>query len=133
MAWKQTLRELWQKEKWYWLAAVVLGVLLSLLFAAHWTEGYADMIQKGIGGKVVRFHVLANSDSEADQTLKLAVRDRFCRNMAIYWKPVPRRRKALAALKKRTAGNFGNGGGGGAGAGVCLSRPRISGAGGISL
>ena len=51
MAWKQTLRELWQKEKWYWLAAVVLGVLLSLLFAAHWTEGYADMIQKGIGGK----------------------------------------------------------------------------------
>lgn len=76
MAWKQTLRELWQKEKWYWLAAVVLGVLLSLLFAAHWTEGYADMIQKGIGGKVVRFHVLANSDSEADQTLKLAVRDR---------------------------------------------------------
>lgn len=76
MAWKQTLRELWQKEKWYWLAAVVLGVLLSLLFAAHWTEGYADMIQKGIGGKVVRFHVLANSDSEADQALKLAVRDR---------------------------------------------------------
>ena len=76
MAWKQTLKELWQKEKWYWLAAVVLGVLLSLLFAAHWTEGYADMIQKGIGGKVVRFHVLANSDSEADQTLKLAVRDR---------------------------------------------------------
>ena len=75
MAWKQTLRELWQKEKWYWLAAVVLGVLLSLLFAAHWTEGYADMIQKGIGGKVVRFHVLANSDSEADQNLKLAVRD----------------------------------------------------------
>ena len=42
MAWKQTLKELWQKEKWYWLAAVVLGVLLSLLFAAHWTEGYAS-------------------------------------------------------------------------------------------
>ena len=105
MAWKQTLRELWQKEKWYWLAAVVLGVLLSLLFAAHWTEGYADMIQKGIGGKVVRFHVLANSDSEADQTLKLAVRDRVCRNMAIYWKPVPRRRNACDT-QKRTAGNF---------------------------
>lgn len=77
MDWKQTLRELWQKEKWYWLAAVVLGVLLSLLFAAHWTEGYADMIQKGIGGKVVRFHVLANSDSEADQTHQACqVRDR---------------------------------------------------------
>ena len=34
------------------------------------------MIQNGIAAKVVRFHVLANSDSEADQTLKLAVRDR---------------------------------------------------------
>lgn len=99
MAWKQTLRELWQKEKWYWLAAVVLGVLLSLLFAAHWTEGYADMIQKGIGGKVVRFHVLANSDSEADQTLKLAVRDRVLQEYGDLLEACTSKEETLAALK----------------------------------
>lgn len=99
MAWKQTLRELWQKEKWYWLAAVVLGVLLSLLFAAHWTEGYADMIQKGIGGKVVRFHVLANSDSEADQTLKLAVRDRVLQEYGDLLETCTSKEETLAALK----------------------------------
>jgi stage II sporulation protein R len=99
MAWKQTLRELWQKEKWYWLAAVVLGVLLSLLFAAHWTEGYADMIQKGIGGKVVRFHVLANSDSEEDQTLKLAVRDRVLQEYGDLLEACTSKEETLAALK----------------------------------
>ena len=99
MDWKQTLRELWQKEKWYWLAAVVLGVLLSLLFAAHWTEGYADMIQKGIGGKVVRFHVLANSDSEADQALKLAVRDRVLQEYGDLLETCTSKEETLAALK----------------------------------
>ena len=80
-------------------AAVVLGVLLSLLFAAHWTEGYADMIQKGIGGKVVRFHVLANSDSEADQTLKLAVRDRVLQEYGDLLETCTSKEETLAALK----------------------------------
>ena len=74
--WKMTLKELWKQEKWYWCLAVVIGVSFSLVFAAHWTKGYSEMIQNGIGAKVVRFHVLANSDTEADQALKLAVRDR---------------------------------------------------------
>lgn len=75
-SWKEKFLELWKQEKWYWCMAVILGAVFSLLFAAHWTKGYSDMIQKGIGAKVVRFHVLANSDTEADQALKLAVRDK---------------------------------------------------------
>ena len=78
-SWKRNLQELWKKEKWYWMAAVVIGVLFSLIFGAHWTKGYSEMIQNGIAAKVVRFHVLANSDSEEDQKLKLAVRDRVLR------------------------------------------------------
>ena len=78
---------------------MVLGVLLSLLFAAHWTEGYADMIQKGIGGKVVRFHVLANSDSEADQVLKLAVRDRVLQEYGDLLETCTSKEETLAALK----------------------------------
>ena len=96
--WKQTLKELWKKEKWYWLSAVVLGVLLSLLFAAHWTVGYADMIQKGIGAKVVRFHVLANSDSEEDQALKLAVRDCVLQEYGKLLEVCTSKQETLAAL-----------------------------------
>ena len=69
--WKTNLYALWKKEKWYWLGAVVIGVMFSLIFGAHWTKGYSEMIQHGIAAKVVRFHVLANSDSQADQALKL--------------------------------------------------------------
>lgn len=38
---------------------------------------YADAMQDDVAQKVLRLHVLANSDSEADQALKLAVRDRI--------------------------------------------------------
>lgn len=72
----QTIKELWKEEKWYWCAAIVLGVALSAAYGAHWTKGYSQMIQGGISAKVVRFHVLANSDSQEDQDLKLKVRDR---------------------------------------------------------
>ena len=74
--WKMIMKELWKKEKWYWLGAVVIGIMFSLIFGAHWTKSYSEMIQNGISAKVVRFHVLANSDTEEDQILKLAVRDR---------------------------------------------------------
>lgn len=74
--WKTDLYALWKKEKGYWILAVAIGVAFSLLFGAHWTKGYSEMVQNGIAAKVVRFHVLANSDSEEDQKLKLAVRDR---------------------------------------------------------
>lgn len=74
--WKTELYALWKKEKGYWIMAVAIGVSFSLLFGAHWTKGYSEMVQNGIAAKVVRFHVLANSDSEEDQKLKLAVRDR---------------------------------------------------------
>jgi len=73
--WK-TIKELWKKEKWYWCSAVVIGIAFSAAFGAHWTKGYSQMIQGGISAKVVRFHVLANSDSQEDQALKLKVRDR---------------------------------------------------------
>ena len=57
------------------------------------------MIQKGIGGKVVRFHVLANSDSEEDQTLKLAVRDRVLQEYGDLLESCTSKEETLAALK----------------------------------
>ena len=98
--WKLTLRTLWEKEKWYWLGAVVIGVMFSLIFGAHWTKGYSEMIQNGISAKVVRFHVLANSDSEADQTLKLAVRDRVLREYGELLENCENKEETLAALEQ---------------------------------
>lgn len=52
-----------------------VGVItLSVLFIIV-PFGYAQRQSDSIAGKIVRLHVIANSDSEADQLLKLAVRD----------------------------------------------------------
>jgi len=51
-------------------------LLLSLLLAGCMTVAWsAQQAQRAVAEKVVRLHVLANSDSESDQKLKFAVRD----------------------------------------------------------
>ena len=97
--WKLTWKMLWEKEKWYWLMAVIIGVLFSLIFGAHWTKGYSEMIQNGIAAKVVRFHVLANSDSEKDQALKLAVRDRVLQEYGDLLETCENKEETLTALE----------------------------------
>ena len=94
------LKMLWKKEKWYWLGAVLLGLLFSGLFAARLTQGYSETIQDGISAKVVRFHVLANSDSDADQALKLAVRDRVLQEYGDLLAESESKEETLAALEQ---------------------------------
>ena len=98
--WKTELCALWKKEKWYWLGAVFIGVIFSLIFGAHWTKGYSEMIQNGIAAKVVRFHVLANSDTEADQKLKLQVRDRVLQEYGSLLQGCENKAETLRALKE---------------------------------
>lgn len=54
-----------------WEAALLCGVLTALLWGT-----WAGQEQAQLAGQVIRLHVLANSDTQADQELKLAVRDR---------------------------------------------------------
>ncbi len=56
----------------------LLEIILLLFLAAFLATG-AVALQTGqeLSDKVVRLHVLANSDSEEDQALKLKVRDRI--------------------------------------------------------
>ena len=54
-----------------WEVALLCGVLAALLWSA-----WAGQEQAELAGQMSRLHVLANSDSQADQELKLAVRDR---------------------------------------------------------
>lgn len=54
-----------------WELALMLGVICSL-FLGVWLEDE----QAALADSVLRLHVIANSDSDADQALKLAVRDK---------------------------------------------------------
>ena len=54
-----------------WEVALLCGVLAAVLWGA-----WAGQEQAELAGQVIRLHVLANSDSQEDQALKLAVRDR---------------------------------------------------------
>ena len=95
MDWR-ALSVLWEKEKWYWLGAVLLGLVLA---AGIWyASGYEERVQRGISAKVVRFHVLANSDSAEDQALKLAVRDEVLTEYADLLGECEKKEETLAAL-----------------------------------
>ena len=54
-----------------WEVALMIGLMAAVLAGAWLGEE-----QTTLADKVIRLHVIANSDSGADQTLKLAVRDR---------------------------------------------------------
>ena len=69
--WALRMKAFWKKEWKYGVTALVGSVLVCVL----WSGVYAANIQRGIADGVVRFHVLANSDTTADQNLKLDVRD----------------------------------------------------------
>ena len=54
--------------RWEW--ALLIAILISFAWGT-----WADRTQQQLSDKVLRLHVLANSDSEADQALKRKVRD----------------------------------------------------------
>lgn len=60
----------WMKRAAKWEVALLIGLMVSLAWGC-----WADRTQRELADQVLRLHVLANSDSEADQALKLKVRD----------------------------------------------------------
>jgi stage II sporulation protein R len=54
------------------VAAVIIGVAIGGICRFNRKE---EQLQQSIAGKILRFHILANSDSEEDQAVKLKVRD----------------------------------------------------------
>lgn len=69
-----------RKGKVVWYILVGMNLVLLLLLGIQYEKN--RHLQQQIAGKVLRFHVLANSDDEADQELKLAVRDAVGAQMA---------------------------------------------------
>ena len=73
-----------------WEAALMLSLCLAL-FTGIWAEG----TQARLAGQLVRLHVIAASDSAADQAEKLAVRDAVLRCLT------PKLRHAESASEAR--------------------------------
>ena len=61
-----------------WEAALLLAFGLTLT-AGVW----ASASESALAGQVIRLHVVANSDSEEDQALKLLVRDAVDRKSVV--------------------------------------------------
>ena len=57
-------------------------------------------MQKGIAEKIIRFHVIANSDTKADQDLKLAVRDAVGIKMSGLLKDAADRSRSETVIRK---------------------------------
>ena len=64
-----------------WYIVMAMSLMLLALLGMQYRE--KTRLQQGIAEKVLRFHVRANSDSEEDQRLKLAVRDAVGEELAV--------------------------------------------------
>lgn len=65
------------RKKYMIAAALILGIaggILAASFTARAQRETPSQIQQGIAKEIIRFHVLANSDDEKDQALKLKVK-----------------------------------------------------------
>ena len=77
-----------------WELALLIGLAVFLL-----TGALSLRSQDQLADKVVRLHVLANSDSEEDQALKLKVRDRVLERATELLEQAADRREAEALLR----------------------------------
>lgn len=74
------------------MSVILSGMLLTLPFFDSCEELYGD---------ILRIHILANSDSAADQSLKLAVRDRVLSECSGWYDGCDNKEEALAITRER--------------------------------
>jgi stage II sporulation protein R len=63
------------------LLSFILGIIITVGFAAY-TYTYAAKVQANIANNVIRFHVMANSDTPEDQALKDNLRAQILEDFA---------------------------------------------------
>ena len=66
-----------------WEMALALGLMFTVLLGSVWAHR-ADAAARQLSEKLMRLHVLANSDSPQDQELKLRVRDRIVAEASVW-------------------------------------------------
>jgi stage II sporulation protein R len=55
--------------------SLIILILSTILLYSYDSKNTTKEIQEGIASQIIRFHVIANSDSSADQALKLKIKD----------------------------------------------------------
>lgn len=78
-----------------WEISLLFGVLFALVVSG-WLLGEQQMLRE----RVVRLHVIANSDSPRDQAIKLAVRDRILAKAETLYDSDTTRSEALQILSQ---------------------------------
>lgn len=65
------------RKRTYSLPIFIVSIIIGLAYSYITSKPNNDIstIQQGISHKIIRFHVIANSDSDADQALKLKVKE----------------------------------------------------------
>lgn len=63
------------------ILVIFICILGIFSLTVNRTKVSGDSVQKDIASKIIRFHVIANSDSKSDQALKLKVRDKVLEYM----------------------------------------------------
>lgn len=76
-----------------WELALMFGVLCAMVMG-----GWLNQEQTALADRVIRLHVIANSDSPRDQAMKLAVRDRVLAKAETLYTKDATREEALSIL-----------------------------------
>ncbi len=79
------------------IAALFVGLIVTTLFATYQSARAAE----NLGGGVLRLHILANSDSDEDQELKLQVRDAVIAYAEELFINTENKEQAMAQAKER--------------------------------
>ena len=81
-----------------WELALIIALVITFLTGAALTKEQTELADK-----LIRLHVVANSDSDEDQALKLKVRDRIISDIEVLLKGVTDRDKAAALINSNMA------------------------------
>lgn len=84
----------------------IKGMIIILIFAAVLfmknEENEEERIQKSIASHIIRLHVVANSDSEKDQQLKISVKDKIVAGLQEKLKDVDNLNDARTIIRNET-------------------------------
>lgn len=85
-----------KKEKWILWLVCCLGITLTFIKVS---DVKGKILQQGIANEIIRFHVLADSDKEEDQQVKLKVKDQVVRYMQEKLAEAKNREQARTIIK----------------------------------
>lgn len=91
--------EILKKDKKIIAFSVLCGMFMTMIVSAG---TYAARVSNDISSSVIRFHVLANSDEEYDQNLKLSVRDEILKSISDEMSECTNREEAEEYLRNHT-------------------------------